>query len=621
MSAAAEQSFIAEEKRSTGGLGVGFFSRYLSSLEGVFWIAPLLLFLIFTENFFASGFRWLVSLWVEGCQASDCSVKSGLGGIENKLRLFFAESSPQRSLSYLLFFVLFAVVYRALTWTVVTGFLARGGRRLHDQVVINLSHVPVTFFDENSTGRIVRRFSGDYSSLLVNIPNYVNDIFGCIAEIIWIFILVAVQAPLACVSCVPCAFVYFRIQSVFRPASREVQRLSKILETPVWSVFTECVAGMQTIRSYGRVDEFQKRLHDLQMKYALAYLTQNRMTRWLNIRLKMTSELFGLVVTLFVVAALADGRMGVGIAGFLMSLSIGLDGTMQWLTRSFSMIESTMVSLERILEYRQLPVERLDPPSQTVPRQLSGSMRAGVSQGAEITFENFSARYRRDLPLVLSQVSLKLSAGQRVGIIGRTGAGKSSLFQALFQMLFIESGSIHLNGENLAELPLSVARQMFAIVPQEPHLFAGTLRHNLDRLNQFGDDRLWQVLQAVRLDEFVRTTCPDGLETVVLERGANLSVGQRQLICFARALLLDAPVVLMDEPTASVDLETDALIQSAVRDLFRDKTVMIIAHRLETVQDCQHVLVMDQGRLVSQGSPAEILPQWLSATDAQSWLA
>jgi ATP-binding cassette subfamily C (CFTR/MRP) protein 1 len=611
MTQLAEPGFIAAEKRGTGGIGVGFYTRYLSSIQGIAWMGPVLLFLIITENFFANGFRWLVSLWVERCSGTVCADTST---IESQLRAFFANSSPQRGLSALMFFILFAVFYRALTWTVVTGFLARGGRAMHDRVVENLSNVPVTFYDENPTGRIVRRFSGDYANLLVQIPNYINDIFGCIAEILWIFVLVGFNSPAACLSCIPCWIVYFRIQSLFRPASREIQRLSKVLETPFWSVFTECVAGMQTIRSYGRIGEFQARLHFLQTRYALAFLAQNRLTRWLNVRLKVTSELFGLVVTLFVIWALFGGRMGVGVAGFLMSLSIGLDSTMQWLTRSFSMIESTMVSLERILEYRHLPHER---PSEA----LALSATRFESSGAEIVLDRFSARYRPGLPLVLSDVSVTIAAGQRVGIIGRTGAGKSTLFQALYQMLHADGGQIRVGGHSLDSMPLVEARKLFAIVPQEPHLFAGTLRHNLDRLGLHTDERLWQVLKAVRLADFVASNLPHGLDTLVLERGANLSVGQRQLLCFARALLLDAPVVLMDEPTASVDLETDALIQIAVKELFRCKTVLIIAHRLETVQDCDQVLLMDLGRLVAQGAPAAILSQWVSTGDPGSLLA
>lgn len=611
MTQVAQRGFIAEEKRGTGGIGVGFYTRYLSSIQGILWMAPILLFLIITENFFANGFRWLVSLWVEKCSGAACA---GAGGIESQLRMFFANSSPQRGLSALMFFILFAVFYRALTWTVVTGFLARGGRALHDRVVENLSNVPVTFYDENPTGRIVRRFSGDYANLLVQIPNYINDIFGCIAEILWIFVLVGFNSPAACLSCVPCWMVYFRVQNLFRPASREIQRLSKVLETPFWSVFTECVAGMQTIRSYGRIGEFQARLQFLQSRYGLAFLAQNRMTRWLNVRLKMTSELFGLVVTVFVIWALVEGRMGVGVAGFLMSLSIGLDSTMQWLTRSFSMIESTMVSLERILEYRQLPHERITALQQS-PEGQDGS------SGSEIVFDCYSARYRSSLPSVLSDVSVTIRAGTRVGIIGRTGAGKSTLFQALYQMVHADGGQISVGGRRIDSMPLAEARKLFAIVPQEPHLFAGTLRHNLDRLGTQSDARLWEVLKAVRLADFVATNLPSGLDTHVLERGANLSVGQRQLLCFARALLLDAPIVLMDEPTASVDLETDALIQIAVKELFRSKTVLIIAHRLETVQDCQQVLVMDQGRLVAQGTPAAILPQWLSSGNSESLLA
>lgn len=614
-------SFVAQEKKAVGRLGMGFYSRYLTSMKSIVWMGPLLLVLIVAENFFANGFRWLVSLWVEECQGTACV--EGLW-FERPLRYYFSEVSPQRGLFTLFFFVLFAVVFRAFTWTVVTAFLARGGSSLHDEVVENLSQVPVTFYDENPTGRIVRRFSGDYSNLLVEIPNYVNDIFGCIAEIVWIFVLVALQAPLVCLSCLPCALVYLRIQSVFRPASREVQRLAKILETPVWAVFTESVAGYQTIRAYGRVEEFQRRLHVLQNRYAYAFMTQNRMTRWLNVRLKMTSELFGLIVTVFVIVALGTGQLGPGVAGFLMSLSIGLDGTMQWLTRSFSMIDSTMVSLERILEYRNLPREGEETPHKAScashPARPS-EQGAARPRGVSVVFEQVSARYRAGLPKVLTDVSVTIPAGARVGIIGRTGAGKSTLFQALYQMLHIESGMVKVAGESLKEQTLSQARALFTIVPQEPHLFSGSLRHNLDRLGRHSDEQLWHALDAVQLASVVRHQWAGGLDFQLVERGGNVSVGQRQLICFARALLMDAPVVLMDEPTASVDLETDAAIQHAVKHLFHGRTLLVIAHRLETVQDCDVVLVMHQGRLVAQGKPEHVLPVWMEGGDFASLLA
>lgn len=249
------------------------------------------------------------------------------------------------------------------------------------------------------------------------------------------------------------------------------------------------------------------------------------------------------------------------------------------------------------------------------------SQTPALSETRALVFKQLSARYRESLPLVLKSVSATIPAGSRVGIIGRTGAGKSSLFQALYQMLSIESGDVYFRGETLSQLPTDVARSLFAIVPQEPHLFAGSLRHNLDRLAKHSDERLWQVLEAVRLGRDVAQKWSGGLDFQVAEKGQNLSVGQRQLICFARALLLDAPIVLMDEPTASVDLETDAAIQLAVKTLFRDKTMLIIAHRLETVQDCDLVLVMDQGSLVAQGAPEEILSKWGARSDLPSLLA
>lgn len=605
------RGFLAREERKKGGFGLGFYGRYFKAMRGITFAGPVLLLLIVVENFFPSGFRWLVGMWVEGCAGASCEGKSDL---EISVRRIMHGASDTGALVVLAGFVAVSMIFRAASWTLVPAFLANGGRHLHNAMVASFSRVRVTFFDENPTGRLIRRFSGDYGNLKGEIPNYVSDITGCTAELVWIVGLVLVQAPAASLACVPCGFLYLRTSRVFRPASREVQRLTKVLETPIWSLFTETVVGYQTIRAYGRGQDFIGRLERLYERYAYGILTQSRMTRWLNLRLKFTSELFGLCIILFIAHACANGRMGVGTAGFLMSLTIGLDATMQWLTRSFSLIESTMVSLERVLEYRDLPPEA---PAGGHPARAADVMRAerAPGRGVSIAFEDYAASYRPDLPEILGGVTLTISAGSRVGLIGRTGAGKSSLFQALFRMLAVRRGRILVNGMDLGTLPVEDARSLFGIIPQEPHLFSGSVRYNLDRTGQWTDARLWEALVHVRLDAFVRAL-PGGLDFGLQERGGNLSVGQRQLLCMARTLLLDAPIILMDEATASVDLETDSAITAASREVFAGRTVLVIAHRLETVHDCDSLVVLSRGTVVDQGPPRDVLPRFSRAGTA-----
>jgi ABC-type multidrug transport system fused ATPase/permease subunit len=594
----AKTRFVAEEKRQRGGFGLGFYARYFRSMRGLALFGPPLLVLTVVDTFFANGFRWLVALRAEGCTGQLCETRPSF---EVALRRGIESLSEPRYLWMLGCWIFAGIFIRAVNWTGALGFLSNGGRALHDDMVDSLSRVRVSFFDENPTGRIVRRFSGDYSQLKHEIPNYVVDIITSVLELAWVLVLVLLQAPLAALACFPCGFLYFRIQSLYKPASRETQRLSKILETPVWSLFTESVAGYQTIRAYGRAERFTRQLDAHVRRAAYGALAQSRLTRWLNVRLKLTSELFGLSVALFICWSCASGRMGVGTAGFLMSLTIGLDVTMQWLTRTLSLIEGTMVSLERILEYRDLPHE-------ATPAVAKGVLETAAVR--DLVLENLVASYRADLPLVLKGASGTLKAGRRVGIIGKTGAGKSTLFQAFYRMLHVHSGRILYGGIDLADLDIREARRLFGIVPQEPHVFSGTLRFNLDRLGEHTDDRLWDVLRRASLETFVKNL-PGGLDAPVYERGANFSVGERQLLCLARAALLKAPVMLMDEPTSSVDKDTDILITESARTLFAGRTLCIIAHRLETVLSCDEVFLIDDGRVVCQGAPAEVTETFL----------
>lgn len=588
--------FVATELRQKGGLGVKFYIRYLRAMPRVAIFGPMLLLCIVVENFFSSGFKWLVAFWVEGCTKNLCVGKTSL---EVSLRSFFETASLTQVVVAFSVFVLVSLAIRFLSWTTVTSYLSNGARAMHDAMVRSLSGVRVTFFDENPSGRLVRRFSGDYAQLSTEIPNYINDIFGAIAELTWAVLIVFTQAPFASLASVPCGLMYYRMQREFKSASREVQRLTKVLESPVWALYTETMNGFQTIRAFGRTDEFVQRFRVLNRRYGAGMLLQSRFTRWLNVRLKFVSEFFAFIVTTFVVWSCATDRMGVGTAGFLMSLTIGLDMSMQWLTRSVSMLESAMVSFERVLEYQNLPAEeqaqsKLDAVPSDWPRR------------GEIEFRKFSMSYRADLPLVLRDFSVTFPAGKQTGIIGRTGAGKSSLFQSLFQMVHAQSGAIFIDGIDIATVPLERARSVFGIIPQEPQLFSGSLRYNLDRTGRFSDAAIWQALETVKMRTMVENL-PNKLDYVLFERGANLSVGQRQLLCMARAILCDAKVILMDEATASVDFETENLIHEALVKGFAGRTILIIAHRIETVRGCDEVAVLGSGKLVKFGPTREVL--------------
>lgn len=591
------KKFIAKESVQQGNIGFAFFKRYFLAMQGVQYFTPVIFILIVSASIGESLFRYIVSLWVDKCSNNQCNHEIK---IFNELKNWLHHATAEQITTFFFVFCGIVIVIKALDWLVLIGFLSNGARVLHDQMVDSFSNVRVTFMDEHPSGRLIRRFSGDYIQAKDEIPNIFADILGTFVELVIITIIVLYQTPFAIFSILPCALFYYRIQKIFKSASREIQRLAKVLETPIWSLFTESVVGFQTIRAYGKTEEFINRLKGIAQDFARASLLQSRILRWLNIRLKVTSEFFSFTITLIAIYFVAQGKIGIGQAGFLMSLTIGLDSIMQWLTRSLSMIEAKMVSVERIIEYKSLPSEHKETKLDfiTIPQKWP--------QHGEVNILNLQASYREDLTIILNKLTVSFPAGKKIGIIGKTGAGKSTLFQAFYRMLFFHSGEILVDNIDILQLPLEKAREIFAIVPQEPHLFSGSLKYNLDRTNKFSENEIWDALKDVQLADYI-SNLPGKLNYEVAEKGTNFSVGQRQLICMARAILSKAKIILMDEATASVDLETEKLIQAAIKKAFAEKTTIVIAHRLDTLKSADYVVLLGNGRLLDYGRPEQIL--------------
>lgn len=328
------------------------------------------------------------------------------------------------------------------------------------------------------------------------------------------------------------------------------------------------------------------------------FLAMVMCNRWLAVRLESLGNLIVFFAAIF--AVVSRGSVSPGIVGLSITYALSVTVILNYFVRMSSEIEANIVSVERIKEYIEEEKE--------APWSVQNAPPKSWPQTGSISFKGYKTRYRPGLELVLRGLSCSVSAGEKVGIVGRTGAGKSSLTLALFRILEAADGSIEVDGKDIAKVGLHDLRSRVTIIPQDPVLFSGTLRFNVDPAGTVSDEEVWRALELAHLAPLVKSQ-PLGLTMTVEEGGSNLSVGQRQLVGLARALLRKSPLLVLDEATAAVDLDTDQLIQATIRAEFAECTVLTIAHRLNTIMDSDKVMVMDQGRIAEFDSPSVLLAQ------------
>ncbi len=464
------------------------------------------------------------------------------------------------------------------------------GRTLHNTLLAAVLRAPMNFFEENPVGRILNRFSRDMEAIDLTIPRTVHEVAGCIFTILTTLVVIIAVGPAALLSLVPVVYLYFMVQSYYRPAAREGQRLDSITRSPIFAQFSETLVGVSVIRAFGAMHRFETAmLHSLETN-ARAFYTIVAANRWLGTRIETLGA--GVVGSAAFAAVYLHSSRHLGFTSLAVTYALTVTGTMNWAIRMFSQLESNMNSIERVGYYSDLRPERWE--GQSAPDQWP--------YRGDIQIENLELRYRPELPAVIQNLSARIVAGEKIGVVGRTGSGKSSLLLGLYRILEPSSGRVLIDDIDVSTLSLTDARQALAIIPQDPVLFRGTVRKNLDPFGAASDEELWQVLSRSHLESTIRNI-PGMLDGPVSEGGGNFSVGQRQLLCLARALLRKNRVLLLDEATASVDVATDALVQATIREAFADCTVLTIAHRLGTVLDSDRIMVLSSGRLVEFDRP------------------
>ncbi|XP_055020449.1 ATP-binding cassette sub-family C member 4-like [Boleophthalmus pectinirostris] len=454
---------------------------------------------------------------------------------------------------------------------------------------------PVRFFDINPIGRILNRFSKDIGQMDSMLPITFVDFYQLFLQNLGVIAVAASVIPLILIPVTFLLILFLYLRRFYLQTSRDIKRLEATTRSPVFSHLSSSLQGLWTIRAFRAADGLQTQFDSYQDVHSSTWFLFLMTSRWFALRLDGICSVF-ITLTAFGCILLRNG-LHAGEVGLVLTYAVTLVGNFQWTVRQSAEVENMMTSVERVVEYTELESE--------APWETDKKPPPDWPKHGTVTFNRVNFCYSEDGPLVLNDLSFSLQPSEKVGVVGRTGAGKSSLVSALFRLSEPE-GKIYIDGVLTSELGLHDLRQKMSIIPQDPVLFSDTVRKNLDPFCQHTDGELWNALEEVQLKSVVEDL-PGRLETVLAESGSNFSVGQRQLVCLARAVLRKNRILVIDEATANVDPRTDELIQKTIRKKFKDCTVVTIAHRLNTIIDSDRILVLDNGVIQELDSPFALL--------------
>ncbi|KAI8576229.1 hypothetical protein K450DRAFT_192932 [Umbelopsis ramanniana AG] len=587
---------VEAERRAQGYVKMRLFWKYCVALGGVlYWLIFGLMFLS------ARGFNIAGSLWIKKWTDNLGQAKT-LDGLQPSSDgvIYYIQVYAILMFAQLTFSVLrFALVY--------VGAL-RAGRLLFAEMLECVLRAPLRFFDTTPVGRILNRFAKDMETIDSTLCNYTVEFFVALINVITVFMFIGAIIPWLIAPFAACLVFYIYIGKLFMNSGLQYRRLESINRSPMFTHFTETIAGVSTIRAFGRTKLFMAKMIHLVDNNLRPCYNVYVLNRWITSILSFISTLITCIIALM--CLWWPDQLSAATAAICMSYSLTFTGQVFDLIRRTTSIQLSFNSVERVVEYTELDQ---DPPAVVQPRPLSTWPEQGI-----IEFKDLHVKYAPDLETVLRGVSFKVKPKEKVGIVGRTGSGKSTVALSLFRFIEACQGSILVDGIDITKIGTTDLRSSMSIIPQDPTLFTGTLRSNLDPFNTFQDADIFLALKRVHLlageNEAETESTSNGnvnvfydLDTPVSQGGLNFSQGQRQLLCLARALLQRRRILVMDEATASVDFRTDEKIQRTIAQEFKDCTILCIAHRLLTVVEYDRILVLDQGQVVEFANPYELL--------------
>uniref|UniRef100_A0A0U9HSG5 Putative ABCC protein n=1 Tax=Chrysomela populi TaxID=154003 RepID=A0A0U9HSG5_CHRPP len=580
-----EDQIMEKEAQGVGSIQAETYWKYFRAGGGKISITILILLFIVCQVF-ANGGEYYVSYWVNQEQNYTNEIAN------NRTNITF----DRETIIY---------YYSALTiGTIIIGlvksiyfmmFFAVASGNLHDFIFSRIIRATMRFYNTNPSGRILNRFSKDLGTIDEYIPSIIIDVIEILLLLIGVIVLSSLVEPWLIVPSAVLIIIFYFVRVIYIKTSRCVKRIEAITKSPMLSHLTATVNGLSTVRAFGAEEMLIREFDEYQDVHSAAWFLYMASSKCFGFWLDVICIIF-IGVAVFLLLVFSREIKG-GDLGLVVTQYIGLIGTLQWGMRQWTELENNMTSVERVLEYTKLESEP--------ERKLEKPLPVNWGEKGQIEFKDVKLRYSDSDPYVLKDLNFLVQPQEKIGIVGRTGAGKSSTITALFQLYPLE-GTVIIDGEDTTKMPLDIVRSKISIIPQEPVLFSGTMRKNLDPFDQYDDEVLWNALDQVELKE-VMEDLPAGLNTAVSEGGSNFSVGQRQLVCLARALIRNNKILVLDEATANVDPHTDALVQTTIREKFADCSVLTIAHRLHTVMDSDKILVMDAGTVEEFDHPHKLI--------------
>lgn len=530
-----------------------------------------------------------------------------------------------------LLLIIVSVVREMLVWY---GGI-RAARHIFQKLLFTVVNARTRFFDSTPNGRIVNRFTKDVEMIDQEISANLLWFMISMVDVLQVAAVVSWVTPMLVPLAIVIVYLFVLIGKAYLSAARELKRLESVTRSPIFQQFGETISGSVLIRAYGDTKRFIAENWNSIDQTHRPYFWLWVSNRWLSFCCSMLSLVIAMGGASLIV--FSSDYIDAGMAGISLTFATYFGDCVLWVVRMYAECEVSMNSVERVGEYMDIEQEAaaVIPESRPPPNW---------PQHGSIEFKDLSLRYAEDLPMVINKVSFDIPGGKKVGVVGRTGAGKSTIITALFRLLEPATGSIKVDGIDISHLGLHDLRNGLSIIPQEPTLFKGTIRSNLDLFNEHTDTDIFQALCEANLvpagttpesaasiiqnhnkntntggetsgeaagngedDENENLNPFYDLDHEVSEGGRNLSQGQRQLLCLARAILKRPRILLLDEATASIDYETDGIIQSTIRNTFKDSTILTIAHRLRTIADYDLILVLEKGEVAQFNHPYDLL--------------